>query len=328
MNVIVSNKYQSMLETLQIDVIKSINGEFDVDEIIRTFDNFYFQRMILDVTAIKDYKDIKNIQKLSISLDMSKVILLLDDSPECSSDAFLSKLVSVGIYNFTKNVDGIMYLYNTPNSYRDVAHIQQLDTPAPVMMAAAGAPAMQGQVASPMMQMGPRVIGFKGSTKEAGATSLVYMIKKELEQNYRTTAIEVDKRDFMFLRDKDLLSTTSQDIGNVITKNSSYEVILIDVNGSKVAEGLCNDMIYLIEPSTIKLNRMMLVSTKALKDLSGKKVVLNKSLLKDGDIKDFEYESGLKILFNLPPLDDREKNNPKLNMFLRTLGFDRQQVAE
>lgn len=326
MNVIVSNKYQSMLETLQIDVIKSMNGEFEVDEIIRTFENFYFQRMILDVTAIKDYKDIKTIQKLSISLDMSKVILLLDDSPECSSDAYLSKLVSVGIYNFTKNVEGIMYLYNTPNSYRDVAHIQQLEMAAPVMQAAPGAPMTQGPVV--YQQMGPRIIGFKSSTLSAGATSLVYMLKKELEQNYRTIAIEVDKRDFMFMRDNELVSTTSTDIGNIVAKNSNFEAILIDVNGSKAAEGLCHEMIYLIEPSTIKLNRMMLVSTKALKDLSGKKVVLNKSLLKSSDVSDFEYESGLKILFNLPPLDDRERNNPELNKFLRTLGFDRQQVAE
>lgn len=327
MNVIVSNKYQSMLETLQIDVIKSMNGEFEVDEIIRTFDNFYFQRMILDVTAIKNYKDIKTIQKLSISLDMNKVILLLDDSPECSSDAYLSKLVSVGIYNFTKNVDGIMYLYNTPNSYRDVAHIQQLEVAAPVM--AAPVPGMPAQTGTPvMMSTGPRIIGFKSSTMAAGATSLVYMIKKELEQNYRTIAIEVDKRDFMFLRDNELVSTTSNDVANIIAKNSGCEAILVDINGSKTAEGLCHDIIYLIEPSTIKLNRMMLVSTKVLKELSGKKVILNKSLLKSSDVSDFEYESGLKILFNLPPLDDRERNNPQLNKFLRTLGFDRQQVAE
>ena len=36
--------------------------------------------MILDITAIKDYKNIANIQKLSVSLDMDKVILLLDES--------------------------------------------------------------------------------------------------------------------------------------------------------------------------------------------------------------------------------------------------------
>ena len=103
MNVIVSNKYQAMLETLDIDIIKNLNGEYEVDEIVKSFSNFYFQRMILDITAIKDYKDIKNLQKLSISLDMNKVILLLDDSPESTSAEFLSKLISMGIYNFTKN---------------------------------------------------------------------------------------------------------------------------------------------------------------------------------------------------------------------------------
>ena len=60
--------------------------------------------MILDITAIKDYKNIKNIQKLSISLDMNKIILLLDDSAESTSTEYLSKLISMGIYNFTKNV--------------------------------------------------------------------------------------------------------------------------------------------------------------------------------------------------------------------------------
>ena len=97
MNVIVSNKYQLMLENLGIDVIKSLNGEFEVDEIINTFQNFFYQRMILDITAIKDYKDIRNLQKLSISLAMDKVILLLDDSAESTSPSYLSKLISMGI---------------------------------------------------------------------------------------------------------------------------------------------------------------------------------------------------------------------------------------
>ena len=47
--------------------------------------------MILDITAIKNYKDIKNLQKLSISLDMDKVILVLDDSPNSLSPDYLSK---------------------------------------------------------------------------------------------------------------------------------------------------------------------------------------------------------------------------------------------
>ena len=88
MNVIVSNKYQLMLENLGIDVIKNMNGEFEVDEIVNTFQNFFYQRMILDITAIKNYKDIRNLQKLSISLAMDKVILLLDDSAESTSPSY------------------------------------------------------------------------------------------------------------------------------------------------------------------------------------------------------------------------------------------------
>ena len=42
---------------------------------------------------LKDYKDIRNLQKLSISLDMDKVILLLDDSPESTLSEYLSKLI-------------------------------------------------------------------------------------------------------------------------------------------------------------------------------------------------------------------------------------------
>ena len=33
----------------------------------------------------------------------------------------------MGIYNFTRNKDGINYLLQHPNTYRDVAHIHQLD---------------------------------------------------------------------------------------------------------------------------------------------------------------------------------------------------------
>ena len=64
MNVIISNKNDALLQTLEIDVIKRLNGTFTADEIIAQFQNFFFQRMILDVTAIKNYQDIKNLQKL------------------------------------------------------------------------------------------------------------------------------------------------------------------------------------------------------------------------------------------------------------------------
>ena len=234
MNVIVSNKNQMLLENLGIDVIKEMNGEFDVDEIIATFQNFFFQRMILDITAIKNYTDVTNLQKLSISLDMDKVILLLDGTELTTNPTFLSNLVSMGIYNFAKNIEGIQYLYNTPNSYRDVAQFHRIDSnfvnaqisnkkqpvePAP-------------QPESEPEFYGTRVIGVKNITKQSGASSLVYMMKNELSKNYSVVAIEVDKTDFNYFRDKSMISTITSEVGSVINKNKDKNVILIDINNS------------------------------------------------------------------------------------------------
>lgn len=327
MNVIVSNKYQSMLESLDIEIIKSMHGEFEVDEIINTFKNFFFQRMILDITAIKNYKDIKNLQKLSISLDMDKVILLLDDSQESSSPDYLSKLISMGIYNFTKNLDGIMYLYNNPNSYRDVAQYHQLES-VPYVQQQAPIVGASNSVVENYVVNRTRIIGIKNITYNSGATTLTYMMKKQLERNYSVVAVEIDKHEFAYFREKNMESVTSANLGNFITRNSDKDAILVDLNQSIEAEKLCTDIIYLIEPSIIKLNKMMTFNRNALTNLKGKKVILNQSLLTAKDVLDFEYESKIKIFFNMPPLDEREKQIQILNVFLAKLGFERQSDGE
>lgn len=318
MNVIITNRYKSMIQNLDIDIIKEMNGEFEVDEIISSFKNFFFQRMILDITAIKNYKDIKNLQKLSISLDMDKLILLLDNTPESSSIEYQSNLISIGIYNFTRNVEGIKYLYNNPNSYRDVAHIHQI---APTNLEAE-APSIT------VPNLGPRIIGVKNVTAQSGATTLIYMMKKQLQKNYRVIALEVNKRDFTFFKDRELISTNDSAINTLISKHHDAEAILIDINDSTIAESLCHDIVYLIEPSVIKLNKFMLVNSKKLDKLKNKMVILNQSMLSSKDVLDFEYESKLKIFFNMPPLDERQTDIHILNAFLTRLGFDRQKTVE
>ena len=95
MNVKVVNKYASLLNELDIDFIKSVEGEFTPEEIVMQFANFFFNKMILDITAVKNYEDITKIQELSVNMDMSKVILLLDDSEIVNSPRYLSQLVSM-----------------------------------------------------------------------------------------------------------------------------------------------------------------------------------------------------------------------------------------
>lgn len=323
MNVIVSNKKQQMLENLNIEIIKELNGEFNVDDLIEGFKNFFFQRMILDITALKDYKDIRTIQKLSLSLDMNKVILVLDEDSNTISPEFMSKLISIGIYNFTTNLEGVMYLYNSPNTYRDVAHLHIIETPVitpqPEQKTNTVYVDRYVEVAQPIKTN--RVIGIKNVTKQTGATTLTYMMKKMLQKYYSVIAIEVEKSDFRFFNDRELLSVTNSNVSNIVNKNKEKDIILIDINNSENALGLCSEIIYLIEPSMVKLNRLMIVNSKILNDIKGKKVILNQSLLKEKDVTDFEYESGLKIFYNMPPLDERANYSKELAEFLNKLGF-------
>ena len=330
MNVIVSNKNQLLLENLGIDIIKEMNGEFEVDEIIATFQNFFYQRMILDITAIKNYTNITNLQKLSISLPMEKLILLLDGTEATSNPGFISNLVSMGIYNFTKNVEGIQYLYNTPNTYRDVAQFHNLS--ATFSNSAVVQPNPQAQYMAPIVEVAPqpefygtRVIGVKNVTKQSGASSLVYMMKNQLSKNYSVVAIEVDKTDFTYFKDKNLISTVTSEVGSIINKNKDKEIIIVDINNSIVAEGFCQEVLYLIEPSIIKLQKLMVLNAAALQGLKDKKIILNQSLLSSSDVANFEYEARVKVFYNLVPLNEREKSLPELNKMLVKLGFSKQQ---
>lgn len=313
MNVIVSNKYQALLGTLNIDVIKTINGEFSVQDLFNQFSNFYYNKMVIDITAIKDYENVNVMRELSMNFDMDKVIVLLDDSPKVNSSMYLSQLVSVGIYNFTRSVDAVPFLLEHPNAYKDVASYQNFNI----------TPDLNNKpvVESKPVIMEQRVIGFKNVTEHAGATTLIYMLKKHLQNNYKVKALEVNNTDFEYFNDKSLESSDFMNLSYKIANNSEAEVILVDLNDGE--ETLCTEVIYLIEPGIIKLNKLIRNDYKIFDKLRGKKIVLNKSVLSDRDVKDFEYESGSKVFFNIPCLDEKLDNNKKINEFLIALGFSR-----
>ncbi len=311
MNVIVSNKYQALLSTLDIEVIKNINGEFTIQELVNQFNNFYYGKMIIDITAIKNYQNINTIRELSINFPMDKVILLLDDSQAVNSPNFISQLVSMGIYNFTKNVDNIPFLLQNPNSYKDVVSYQDLNLNTTPEVKKMGAPEPN---------MVKRTIGFKNVTEHAGATSLIYMMKKHLQPYYKVKAFEVNNNDFDYFNDKSLESVDFLN-AQVRISDCDAEVVLVDLNDGE--ESLCNEVIYLIEPGIIKLNKLIRSDRKIFDKLRGKKIVLNKSVLEEKDVKDFEYESGSKVFYNIPYLDEKLDNNSDVNEFLVALGFSR-----
>lgn len=312
MNVIVSNVNANKFANLDVDIIKSISGEFTVDEIVQSFSNFFFNRMFLDITAIQNYADVSNLKKLSIGLDVSKIILLLSDDPVVNTDGYISRLISMGIYNFARTEEELKYLYDNPNSYKDVAHLQRIDE--------VELPKTENMVSS-----GVRVIGFKNFTSHAGATSLIYMLKKQLAKNYYVVAIEVNKRDFMFYNDKDMVSCGSSELSNFLLRYQNANIILIDLNDIdlSVAHHLCGDVIYLMEPSVLKINKLVMLDHNCFQKLFDKKVILNHSMLDNRDVEVLQGESGIQFFSVLPPMNDRKDNSQILFPFLEKLGLYR-----
>lgn len=304
MNVIVSNLNKDKFSSLNIDIIKSINGEYDAEEIVQTFSNFFFNRMFLDITAIKNYQNISNIQKLSVGMDVNKIIILLNDDSVVNSNSYLSKLVSVGIYNFARNVEEMLYLYNNPNSYKDVAHYQNMNDNSITVDETV-------ELNKELLMDDIKIIGIKNFTEDAGATSLIYMLKNTLIKFYSVVALEINKKDFLFYNDNYMISVNSKEISKYISKYKDVNIILIDLNDLDEAttSSMCTDVLYLVEPSLIKINKLVMFDTNVLNKLNRKKVILNKSFFNSKDIKDFEFESNLKIYYNLPCMYDRIDNS-------------------
>ncbi len=311
MNVIVSNEKTNELTSLDIDVIKSITGEYNTDELISMFKTFFYEKMIVDVTAVKDYRDINTIERLAMGLGAEKLILLLTDEL-CTGD-YLASLVDVGIYNFTNNINAIKRLIARPNTYDDVKKLQDSRP-----MSDSSYEEEEGDYDS--SSISGRVIGFKNLTDNAGSTTLVYMLLKELKRELTTGvyALEVDKRDFLNFNYRDMRSVTSGELKGEISKLSSAKAILVDLNDYEDLS-VCTDVVYLLEPSTIKLNTLIRTNPNIFAKMSSKKIVLNKSMLSNKDVSEFEYEANAKIYYNIPCLDDRADNNVLVD-FLGRLG--------
>lgn len=332
MYTVVSNEQDSKLSNLDIDIVKSTKGLYTPYEMVEMMSVYFYDKMVLDVTAMKNYTDIKQYEELAKQIEPDKVVLFIPEGNSICTPAFMAQLISLGIYNFTTNTEGIKYLLKKSNTYNDVANIVQMaggqpaPPPPPPMMPQMQQPMMQQpmmqqpMMQQPMIQPQPMMqqpmiarclrIGIRNVTEHAGATSLIYMFKKELVSVYgenKVAAIEVNRNDFQFLNDPAMISSSANDLKNNISRFSAMSVVLIDLNDYP-DNTVCDEVFYLIEPSTIKLNKLIRRNKGVFAKLKDKKVLLNKSLLIDKDVNELAYESGLKFIYNIPAVNDRKRN--------------------
>lgn len=319
MNVVTANECKSIIDRLDIDIIKRIDGQFELRELLSKFVNLYFNKMIIDITSIANYTDLETIKQLAEAVDPSRVILLLNTNPVVNSSVYMSKLVELGFYNFTRNYEGIKFLYSTPNSLENVKHLILTEEQVRHQMEA------MVQSSAPVAEnTGRRVIGLQNLTMHAGATSLVNMMVRQLNDGgYTAVGLEMFKQDLMFYHDSNLSACMNKmDLENKLRLYTDVSAIIIDLNEFGEAEKYCDEVLYLIEPSYIKLTKLLKKNRNAFLEHKGDKIVLNMSFVNDQEVPDFEYETKLKIFDNLPPMNDRNRDLDQVNELLGKLGFN------
>ena len=213
MNVIIYNKKRE-LSNLNIDIIKSVEGEYAVEEIIGMFTNFFFNKMILDITSIKDYTDYSNLKKLFSNIDGSKVIVVLNDIT--NNKEYISDLITLGVYNFTTNYDEVIELFNTPKNYNDVKNLQISKSTYDINQEIDNELGINQEKEFTFKDFilpgeydgNKKIIGVVNLTSHAGATTLVVQMIKQLNIKYSAIGIEMNKQDFIYFNTPNIYSCT------------------------------------------------------------------------------------------------------------------------
>lgn len=283
MNIVIENLNANIIDSLNISAIKNLKGVYDINTLFNEISPLEYQKVILDITSVQNYTTIQVLKSLISFVNPDNLIIVL--SKENVDVTYLKEIIDIGIYNFAYTKEHIKELYQSPNRYEDALVL------------------VNGAVNR------RKIIGIKNITKHAGATTLVYILKKHLEKRCKVIGIELNKLDFNFFYDKGLLSTQENSLELIINQNTNQDVILIDINNSEKAINYCDEVLYLVEPTTIRINQQLLVDPTIFNKLKDEKVILNMCSLDNADVKEFASESHLKIYYCLPLINERKIND-------------------
>lgn len=341
-NIIIKNQNSKIIDSVDINSIKTITGEFTRESIELELGNLLYSNAVIDVTAIKNYFDIREVLRFLDFFGPSRTILLLNNSELVNSSSYLTLLVQNGYYNFTRNAAGINYLLTHPNSLSDVSkYIDSLNQKqsmevnmmgpntfgnlAPQNNAYTGSDYNAGYVKEEeSVKSKARIIGIQNVTEHAGATTLIYMMLKQLRINYKVKAYEMFKQDSIYFKDSDITFCTSlEDLKYRINADSGAEIILIDLNGLP-EKSICHDILYLVNPGIISLNKALKKDINIREKVMDGKIILNQSAIKDEELSNFEYETKFKVYYNMPVINDRADRLLVVDKLLLKLGFGKQ----
>lgn len=288
MNIVIENLNSNIIDSISIATIKKLNGTYDVTRLFSEISPLSYEKAIIDITALNNYNDINTLKSLTSFIKPDNLILVINS--DNVSNEYLNSIIESGIYNIAYTAEHIVELYSNPNNYDDAIILVNKSKKV------------------------CKIIGFKNVTKHAGATTLIYILKKHLDKMRKVLAIEINKLDFNFFYNKEMISIQDNAVDMTLEKYGNQDIILVDLNNSKNMIRYCDEIIYLVEPTMIRINEAMMVNPTTFNELKNSKVILNKSPLTAEEVKEFSSESHLKAYYVIPMLNERHNSDIIINL--------------
>lgn len=313
MNIIIKNKNR-IIDSLVMDSAKTLVGEFDANDLSRELTNIEYSKVIIDITAIKNYYDYESLYNFLIFFPIKEnIIIVLNNDFFANSNIFLSKLIENGYYNFATSDSAINNLLNKSNTKEDIyKYINGNDYLNEKSILA-------GREISKSFNFNAKIIGIENGIKHSGATTLMYMLVKELSKSKKVLGIEMNGNDSkLFNDDRIICCETLEQLKAIIKTLTDIDVFIIDLNNTDAID-LCSNVYYVIEPGIIKLNKLIKGDPNHYEFLKNKKIIINRSNINSSDIDSFAYETKLNIIANIPNLDERNNELMEIKKLLKNI---------
>lgn len=327
MDIQIINKYDNLFKELDLNIIKSFSGLYDIEKIKKELSDLYYENVFIDITSIKDYYNINTVIYFLKVFPKEKVHILLDNSQVAGSNEYINELINNGYFNITKNHLSLMFLRNNPGTREDAIKLLEKE-----VMEDAREEVLEVKTKQNIMKRNVKkqahkkvqVIAVQNLTKNAGATSLVYMMYNHLSKRYNVKVAEMFKTDLRIYSNSDFFTFTDENqLERFINENNNLDVILVDFNNVNKFT-LIDTLIYLVEPTKLKVNQLILKDKHYNSKIKNHLVVVNKSLISQSDLRNLEYEMKIKSFYMLPNIGEDETDNVEINKMLYKMGFSKQ----
>lgn len=316
MFIVIKNENSDIFNNLSVNVVKSLNGVFTRSDLEKELVDVNFDKVIIDLTSINDYSDNNNVfEFLDFFGNQDKVILVVNNDYIANNKEFISNIIGRGYYNFTNSSVGIIKLIQHSNSFDDVrSYVSGYDY--------LRVDSSSTDFNLDKVRESKTIIGIENGVPHSGATTLMYMLVKQISEYKNAKGIEMFRDDSLYFKDDRIVTCQSRaQFETIISSLKDVDIFIVDLNGSDV-RNLCNKIIYLVEPGAAKINKIVKGDRDTYNKIVNSYVVLNRSNIKNEDITTFEYETKFKVVGNIPNLNERLDSNDSLDGLVKYLVGD------